>query len=450
MKLHNGSILIVDDDEHVLITSQVILKQYFENIELLSSPKTLESRLRQSAVDVVLLDMNFKAGTTNGNEGIYWLQRIRKIAPHTRVVLQTAYADIDLAVRAIKEGGVDFLAKPWDKNKLVDTLLTAIKLAHAANRPGLMPSTPACLDSFIATAPSMQRVLELISRAAPTDANILILGENGTGKEVVAREVHKRSGRSGCPFVSIDIGAVPSSLFESEIFGHEKGAFTDAKESRPGKFEIADKGTLFLDEIGNLTPDLQVKLLSVLQTRAVTRLGSNTRRDLDVRIVSATNASVRELVNSGSLRQDLYYRINTVEIHLPPLRERQEDIHVLLDHYVMQFANYYDKKINQSEKLARALTQYHWPGNIRELKHAVERAVILCEGEVLTEKDFQLHPIKFHAPRETPTLNLSEVEKDVISQALAKCNWNLTRTSEELGIGRSTLYRKILEYGLQQ
>jgi two-component system, NtrC family, response regulator HydG len=449
MKLHNGSILIVDDDEHVLITSQVILKHYFRNIELLSSPKTLESRLRQSAVDVVLLDMNFKSGTVNGNEGIYWLQRIRQISPHTRVVLQTAYADIGLAVRAIKEGGVDFLPKPWDKNKLVETVVMAFKLVRARKEERIDSMKPS-LDPFIATAPSMQRVLELISRAAPTNANILILGENGTGKEIVARELHSRSDRSASPFVSIDIGAVPSSLFESEMFGHEKGAFTDAKESRAGKFELANKGTLFLDEIGNLTPDLQVKLLSALQTRSVTRLGSNSRIDLDVRVISATNAPINELVKSGALRQDLYYRINTVEIHLPPLRARREDIPLLLDHYIGQSALDYKKEITRSDTLATSLARYHWPGNVRELKHAVERAVILCEGSVLTEKDFQFDAIKFHLHADGQSLNLSEVEKDVIAQALRKFNGNLTRTSEELGIGRSTLYRKIEEYGLQQ
>lgn len=456
MKKYPGSILIVDDDEHVLITARMILKHYFENIETLPSPKTLESRLKQQDLDVVLLDMNFKAGITSGNEGIFWMNRIRQLSPQTQVVMQTAYGDIELAVKSIKEGAVDYLPKPWDKDKLVTTMLNAYQQATARKENRELKTKQKALQqhlnqhvhSFIASASSMQPVLLALEQVAPTDANVLILGENGTGKEVVARTLHAQSTRADEPFISVDLGAVPASLFESEMFGHEKGAFTDAKETRVGKFELANRGTLFLDEIGNLTQDLQVKLLSAIQSRTVTRLGSNKPIALDVRLVCATNSPILEQVQQGSFRQDLFYRIKTVEIQLPPLRERKEDISLLVDHYLDEYGKRYHKSLKADSSLLQQLTRYHWPGNIRELQHAVERAVILSKEPVLTMNDFQLVP-QAESNRGAKTLKLTDVERDVIREAVRKSNGNLTKAAEELGIGRTTLYRKMEEYGIR-
>ncbi len=456
MKKYPGNILIVDDDEHVLITARMILKNYFENIETLSSPKTLETRLKQQDLDVVLLDMNFKAGVTSGNEGIFWMNRVRQLSPQTQVVLQTAYGDIELAVKSIKEGAVDYLPKPWDTDKLVTTILNAYQQAIARKENRDLRTKQKALQqhlnqnphSIIATAASMSSVLQAIEQVAPTEANVLILGENGTGKEVVARALHNQSNRAEEAFISVDLGAVPASLFESEMFGHEKGAFTDAKESRVGKFELANKGTLFLDEIGNLSQELQVKLLSVLQSRTVSKVGSNKLIDLDVRIICATNSPIYESVKTGTFRQDLFYRIKTVEIQLPPLRERKEDIPILVNHYRDEFGKRYHKSLEVDPALLQHLVKYHWPGNIRELQHAVERAVILCKQPVLTLADFQLSPSGDADQRNTNTLNLSDVEKQVIREAVKKSNGNLTKAAEELGIGRTTLYRKMEEYGL--
>jgi two-component system, NtrC family, response regulator HydG len=459
MKKHNGTILIIDDDEHVVFTSRMILKEYFENIETLPSPKTLESRLRAQEFEVIVLDMNFKSGITTGNEGIFWMNRIQALAPQTQVILQTAYSDIELAVKSIKEGAVDFLPKPWDKEKLIATVFNAYKLACSRkensdlkNRQrGLQKQLNPDHQTFIASAPAMQNVLHTVEQVASTSANVLILGENGTGKELVARAIHNQSSRADEPFISVDLGAIPPSLFESEMFGHEKGAFTDARESRMGKFELANNGTLFLDEIGNLPPELQVKILSVLQTRTVTRIGSNKSVQLDVRIICATNTPIHDLVNTGAMRQDLYYRINTVEIHLPPLRERKDDIPKMVSHYLEEFGKRYHKNVTTDSHVVQQLCKYNWPGNIRELKHAMERAVILSTQPELSIRDFQLVNGSFTgSENEIRSLNLSDVEKQVIGQALKKCNGNLTRAAEELGIGRTTLYRKMEEYGLNQ
>jgi len=456
MKKYSGIVLIVDDDDHVVITSRMILKQYFENIESMNSPKTLETRLRQQDVDVVLLDMNFKAGVTSGNEGIFWMNRIRTLSPHTQVVLQTAYGDIELAVKSIKEGAVDFLAKPWDKEKLVTTVLNAYQQAQARKENRDLKSKQKALQDllnyekpFIASAPGMQQVLRDIEQVAATDASVLILGENGTGKELVARAIHQKSARAGGPFIMVDVGALPPSLFESEMFGHEKGSFTDAKEARVGKFELANNGTLFLDEIGNLSADLQIKLLSALQSKAVTRVGSNKVIELDVRVICATNAPIYELVKKGSFRQDLFYRIKTIEINLPPLRERREDIPDLFHHYFELYSKRYNKALETDASLILYLCNYKWPGNIRELQHAIERAVILCKEPLLKASDFQL-TYGLEVNEEIKSLNLSDVEKEVIKKALSKFGNNLTKAAEELGIGRTTLYRKMEEYGLSQ
>lgn len=456
MKKYSGNILIVEDDEDVALTSRMILKQYFDNIESLPSPKSLESKLKQNAYDVILLDMNFKAGVTSGNEGIFWLNRIQTLAPLTQVVLQTAYGDIELAVRSIKEGAVDFLAKPWDRDKLVTTMINAFQQAFARRENRDLKNKQKALNqhlnrsngTFIASAPSMRRVLETIEQVSTTDANVLILGENGTGKELVALAIHNQSRRADQPFISVDLGAIAPTLFESEMFGHEKGSFTDARETRIGKFELANKGTLFLDEIGNLSPDLQVKLLSVLQTRNISRVGSNVVMHSDVRIISATNAPIHELVQRGAFRNDLYYRVNTVEIHLPALRERKEDIPLLFNHYLDEYCKRYHKTLTVDPALVAQLVRYRWPGNVRELQHAIERAVILCPRPELTIEDFQLYRSPSDNGDDFRSLNLSDMEREAIRQALKKFNGNLTRTAEELGIGRTTLYRKMEAYGI--
>ncbi len=435
----------------------MILKNYFENIDTLLSPKTLESNLKQTDYDVVLLDMNFKAGVTSGNEGIFWMNRIRQISPQTQVVMQTAYSDIELAVKSIKEGAVDFLPKPWDKEKLVATVINAYQQARARKENKELKSRHKALQHhlnqnhqvFIASSAAMENIVHAMKQVAATDANILLLGENGTGKEVVARAIHNQSNRADEAFISVDLGSVPATLFESEMFGHEKGSFTDAKETRIGKFELANKGTLFLDEIGNLSADLQVKLLSVIQSRSLTKIGSSKVVQLDVRIICATNAPIYEMVKNGTFRQDLFYRIKTIEIKLPPLRERREDIPLLTNYYLEEFSKRYNKDVELDDALLQKLANYSWPGNIRELQHAVERAVILGKGPLLKAEDFQLSPT-VESGTDVTTLNLSDVEKNVIRHALKKCNGNLTKASEELGIGRTTLYRKIEEYGLSE
>lgn len=455
MKKYSGPILIVDDDEHVLLTARMILKNYFERVETLSSPKTLDTRLKQQDVEVILLDMNFMAGVTSGNEGIFWMNRVRQLSPQTQVVMQTAYGDIELAVKSIKEGAVDYLPKPWDKDKLVTTVLNAYQQAVARKENRELKTKQRALQQhlnqqqrrFIAASPRMQPVLAAIEQVAPTDANVLLLGENGTGKEVVARSIHQQSARADEPFIVVDLGAVPASLFESEMFGHDKGAFTDAKEARVGKFELAHKGTLFLDEIGNLSPHLQMKLLSVIQSRTVTRLGSNKAISFDVRLICATNAPIGDQVLQGTFRQDLYYRIKTVEILLPPLRERREDIPLLANHYLEEYNKRYHKALTMDPSLGEHLARYHWPGNIRELQHAIERAVILSKSPALTVDDFQLVAHRESNGKEKP-LRLMDVEKEVIREAIRKSNGNLTKAAEELGIGRTTLYRKMEEYGL--
>ena len=452
MKKYNANILIVEDDDHVVVTSKMILKQYFENIDTLSSPKTLESALKQKEYDVVLLDMNFEAGTTSGNEGIFWMNRIQAISPQTQVVLQTAYGDIDLAVKSMKEGAVDFLPKPWEKEKLISTIQNAFTFARS-RKEHKAPRSQTAFQTFIADSPAMRKVMDSIEQVAITNANVLILGENGTGKELVAKAIHQQSKRSKEAFIAVDLGAILYTLFESEMFGHEKGAFTDAKESRIGKFEMANQGTLFLDEIGNLPLELQIKLLSVIQNHTFSKVGSNKVSEVDIRLICATNAPVYDLVQAGKFREDLFYRIKTVEIYLPPLRDRKEDIPILVNHYVQEFNSRYNKAIEIDQDVIKLLTEYHWPGNVRELQHAVERAVILSKEQSLTIDDFQLRPVlasKDTSSQEIKSLNLSDVERDVIKQALKKCNGNLTRASEELGIGRSTLYRKMEEYGIKE
>lgn len=456
MNLPNDTILIVDDDPDVLLAAQMVLKQEFARVLTESDPANLEALLAREEIDVVLLDMNFVAGVTTGQEGLDWLGRIKTWAPATNIILMTAYGGVDLAIRGIKAGASDFVVKPWDNARLIATVNSALRYSRSTREVQQLKTRQALVNRFvdqdrhqiIGESEALAEVLASIEKVAATDANVLILGENGTGKELVARALHSQSQRSDQAFVSIDIGAIAESLFESELFGHTRGAFTDAKTDRPGRFEVASGGTLFLDEIGNLNVQMQAKLLGVLETRSLTRLGSDRPVNVDVRLVSATNMPLYDMVEDFQFRQDLLYRLNTVEIRLPPLRERKTDIPVLAEHFMAQFCRKYNKPgLTLAQSSLKKLQDYHWPGNIRELQHAIERAVIMAESNTLEADNFVLEK---PASRTTvdANLNLEQVEKETIKKALIKYQGNLSKAATELGLGRSTLYRKMNKYGL--
>ena len=441
-----GNILIVDDNRSVLTAVQLLLKPHFEKIITLTSPVTLTSVLREETPSVVLLDMNFTSGINTGNEGLFWLQEIKRLRPSLPVVLFTAYGDIDLAVRGIKEGATDFIVKPWDNQKLVETLLNAAQAIYNKNNgKSASPVTPAM---YWGESPIMQQLRSLVEKVAITNANILITGENGTGKEMLAQEIHRLSTRREHTMVTVDMGAISESLFESELFGHERGSFTDAYESRPGKFEAASGSSLFMDEIGNLPLAMQAKLLTVLQNRKITRIGSNKVIPVDIRLLSATNKNIQDMVDSGTFREDLLYRLNTIHLEIPPLRERREDIHLFIDYFMQRYAAKYEKKeIFLHEHALEKLCSYHWPGNIRELQHTIEKAVILCEGDVIRSKDIFVK--QTWSPQFSTTVpNLEEVERQAIETAIRQNDGNLTATAEQLGISRQTLYNKIKRFKL--
>ncbi|MEO1051545.1 MAG: sigma-54 dependent transcriptional regulator [Bacteroidota bacterium] len=453
----NGSILIVDDDEDVLYTARMVLKQQFSTVHTEHSTEHILDAVKQHHYDVVILDMNFSAGATSGKEGLDWLVKIKKADPQVQVIMNTAYGDIQLAVDSMKKGATDFLVKPWEKEKLLSTVNTVFALGQSNKKVSQLKDQQKVLSGdldrqysdMISSSAAMQRVLAAIEKVAQTDANVLILGENGTGKELVARAIYKQSLRSEEAFIKVDLGAVSETLFESELFGHKKGAFTDAKEDRAGRFEVANMGTLFLDEIGNLSMPLQSKLLSVLQNRQVLRVGANAPTDIDIRLICATNRPVYQMVDEGDFRQDLLYRINTVEIEIPPLRERIEDIPLLLDHYLGTYTKKYNKEgLKTNASTVKMLKKYDWPGNIRELQHAVERAVIMSSGKVLEPTDFLLSSKREKPATDAGSLKVEDMEKHTIQQALKKCEGNLTKAAVELGWGRSTLYRKMKKYGL--
>ncbi len=458
MAKKNGNILIVDDNRGVLTALQLLLKPYFEGIITLPSPVTLPSVLRERSWQVVLLDMNFTSGINTGNEGLYWLHEIKKQCPTLPVVLFTAYADIDLAVRGIKEGATDFVVKPWNNQKLVETLLNAVS-ASETKSPANGPNAGRTAESshlfadtrnmYWGNSPAMQQLRLLVEKVASTDANILITGENGTGKEMLAREIHSLSPRNRQEMVSVDMGAVTESLFESELFGHVRGAFTDARADRAGKFEVADHGTLFLDEIGNLPPHLQSKLLTAIQGGRIFRVGSNTPVAVDIRLICATNRDLFGMVaRGGEFREDLLYRINTIHIDLPPLRQRREDILPLAEMFLKRYATKYNKPIEGFDQAAvREMDEYPWAGNIRELQHTVEKAVIMSDGRRITPATLLLRP----APAAVQALafsTLEEMERGMIGQAMARYAGNLTEVARQLGITRQTLYNKIKRYGL--
>ena len=442
-------ILIVDDNRGVLTALQLLLRPHFQEVRLLPSPVTLPSVLCEQAWDVLLLDMNFTSGINTGNEGLYWLHEIKKYQPGLPVVLFTAYADIDLAVRGIKEGAADFVVKPWDNQKLVDTLLRAAQMREkGAPRTARKPVNAPAM--YWGQSAAMQQLQSLVQKVAVTDANILITGENGTGKEMLAREIHRLSPRCGRDLVSVDMGAVTESLFESELFGHVKGSFTDAHADRPGKFEAAHQSTLFLDEIGNLPYHQQAKLLTALQRRSVVRVGSNTPIPVDIRLICATNRHLSEMVAKGTFREDLLYRINTIHLEIPPLRQRTEDIVPLAESFIERFCKQYDKPLlSLSPQAAACLMHHAWPGNIRELEHAMEKAVIICDGPVLPAELFTLA-----APAASATASVGEVstleemEREMIGKAMQSCQGNLSAVAAQLGITRQTLYNKMKKYGL--
>lgn len=459
MEKKEGNIIIIDDDQAVLYTAKLVLKQFFSRVRTLGHPSQLMPILSRETVDVILLDMNFAQGKTSGQEGLFWIHKILEAAPDLYIVVTTAYGDIDLAVNAMKEGAKDFLTKPWEKEKLVATIVSAFEKKQSQQEVRQLKQREQALSQdlengfsdIISESPAMEPVFETIRKVSATDANVLILGENGTGKELVARAIHRSSPRKEKPFIKVDLGAVTETLFESELFGHAKGAFTGAVEDRAGRFEIAHEGTLFLDEIGNLSPPLQAKLLTILQSRQVVRVGTNKPISIDVRLICATNMPIYEKATQDQpeFRQDLLYRINTVEIQLPPLRQRVDDIPVLIGHFLGQFGKKYQKEeLDVGERTMKQLQQYPWPGNIRELQHAVERAVIMSNTPKLEVEDFLT--AKKQAPITTAkeSYNLEEVEKQTISEAIRKHQGNLSRASKELGMGRSTLYRKMKKYGL--
>jgi two-component system, NtrC family, response regulator HydG len=444
-----GKILIVDDDMDVLRAARLLLKRHFEQVDFERNPQKIPYLVTNFEYDVILLDMNFTRDLSSGKEGFEWLDRILDVRPEVAVVLFTAYGDVEMAVRAIKAGAVDFVLKPWENDKLLATMQTAYnkKQGNKEKAPAAT-ATPQSDSNIIGSSPAMQEVLDTAARVAGTDANVLILGENGTGKDLLARHIHTLSHRNKQAFVSVDLGAISETLFESELFGHVKGAFTDAREDRTGRFEEAQGGTIFLDELGNISLPLQAKLLTVLQNRAVTKVGSNKSVAIDVRLVTATNRNIQRMAAEYQFRQDLLYRINTIEIQLPPLRERLEDIVPLAEYFLEKYATKYKRNVTAlHESLVQQLRQYEWPGNIRELQHAMERAVILSQAKTLMPKDvFVKNPVQDQSLN--TGYNLEEMERNIISQAMKKCNGNITEAAKELGLSRAALYRRLEKYNI--
>ena len=451
-----GKILIVDDNEDVLFALNLLLEPYTEKIKVATTPDRIEHFMTTFQPDLILLDMNFSRDAISGQEGFESLKQILQIDPQAIVIFMTAYADTDKAVRAIKAGATDFIPKPWEKEKLLATLTSGMRLRQSQREVNILKEQVEALSGqsspegdIIGESPVMQEVFATINKLSSTDANILILGENGTGKDLIARYVYEQSPRKNEIYVPIDLGSIPDTLFESELFGYEKGAFTDARRDKPGRMEVASGGTLFLDEIGNLSLPMQAKLLTAIEKRQILRLGATRSVPIDVRLISATNMDIHAMVQEGTFRQDLLYRINTIELHIPPLRERGNDILLLADYFLDCYARKYKKKIGGLTRDAKTkLQSYAWPGNVRELQHAIERAVILSDGPMLRPENFMLHPAPAQKKGEPEELNLGVLEKEAIERALRRADGNITRAAELLGITRFALYRKLDKLGL--
>jgi DNA-binding NtrC family response regulator len=455
--IKKNKILVVDDDKQVLKTLEFLLETEFEQVTTINNPNLLPTQLRTESFDVVLLDMNFTKGQNTGNEGFYWLNRILKSDPDAIVILITAYGYVELAVRAIQQGASDFILKPFDNDKLLATINSAISLRQSKIKIKKLKQTQIAITDDLekkhllikGKSPSMEQVYKAVKKVAKTDANILLLGENGTGKEVIAREIHRLSNRQNEAFIHVDLGAISETLFESELFGHKKGAFTDAKEDRMGRLEIANDGTIFLDEIGNIPLPLQAKLLTTIQNKEIVPLGSNSIVSYDARLICATNKSLETMIQENLFREDLYYRINTIIINIPPLRDRGEDIIALAEHFLILFSKKYNKSNLKFDKNSYdQMLNHKWPGNVRELQHTIEKAVIMCELEIITPKDLMLKINVNNNSNSTP-LKLEDIEKIAILKALNNNDWILTFAAKELGIARQTMYNKMKKYGIQ-
>jgi DNA-binding NtrC family response regulator len=453
----NSRLLIVDDHKQVLKALIQLLEPDFD-ITGLSNPNQIISAMNREEFDVILLDMNFSAGVNTGNEGIYWLNRILKSDPLASVVMITAYSDVNLAVRAIKEGATDFVVKPWDNNKLKTSLQAALKLRQSKIENKKLREKQRQInkgiinqsDPLIGRSQPLENIIQVIRKVARTDANILVMGENGTGKELIVKEIHNNSRRADEAFISIDIGTITETLFESEMFGHVKGAFTDAREDRTGWFETASGGTLFLDEIGNLSLTMQSKLLTAIQNRVICKVGSKTQIPFDIRLICATNKNLAEMVSNNLFREDLYYRINTIVLEIPPLRDRGEDIILLAEHFLKEYAAKYEKfSLKFSSKTLDKLMKYSWPGNVRELRHTIEKAVILCESDILTPEDFLISYSSQQVSHSEKHPTLAETEKQALLTALNNNNGSVLKAAKELNIARQTMYNKMQKYNLQ-
>ena len=448
--LKKASVLIVDDDPDVLLALQLLLRPHVRAVATEKHPARLTTRLPDEKPDLILLDMNYQGSVNSGNEGLYWLNQINTLTPGVAVVLITAYADVQLAVRGMRTGAADFVVKPWQNEALL-TALDDILATRSGPAPTRTPSVAGTLPgvALLGESDAMRSLMHVIQKIAPTDASVLITGENGTGKDVLARLLHSESNRAGGPFVSVDVGALTESLFESELFGSVKGAFTDARQDRPGRFEAAGGGTLFLDEIGNTGPAQQARLLTVLQNRAITRLGSNELVPVDVRVISATNAPLYEWVAEGRFRKDLIYRLNTVELVIPPLRERGEDVLLLATHFLLQYAQKYGKPVATLTARAMARLRSHsFPGNVRELQHLLERAVIMAESDTIRPEDLLFSPVEQAVSISDGPTRLDELERDTVQRIVDKYQGNITRAAKELGISRMALYRRLGKYDL--
>ena len=455
-----ATILIIDDDEDVLLSAKLLLKKQYTNIITRNNPKEINQLISTEPIDVIVLDMNYRIGFNDGKEGMYWLKHILSINPKMVVILMTAYGEVELAVDAIKKGAFDFILKPWSNEKFLATIHAGLGLSRSNHKISILKSTNEALSKnidhkfgpVIGKSAAMQEVMDVIEKVSVTDANMLILGENGTGKQHLAREIHRRSKQKDGPFIHVDLGALSENLFESELFGHKKGAFTDAYEDKPGRFEMAEDGTLFLDEIGNLPYNLQSKLLTVLQDRKVSRLGEGIERHFNTRLLFATNAPINDWVAEGKFRQDLLFRINTVEIEIPPLRVRPDDVEEFVTHYLATFkVKYHKSHLKLADDSMKILKSHHWPGNVREIQHTIERGVIMSDGDEIQASDFNLTSIPVSGSGNNPqfdSLNLNDIEKLLVEKAIEKHEGNISKAAKELGLTRAALYRRLEKFNL--